>query len=106
VRPYFWFVDYAGVSLNAGYQALALSTLDDRTGKQVEGSVAKFAVMPFISPYGKGTYTRPHIHLMYQLSLRDDGARRLYPERDVRSKQATEHFLGVGAEWWFDSTSY
>jgi hypothetical protein len=106
VRPYLWFVDYAGISLDAGYQALALSTLDDRTGKQVEGSVTKLAAIPFISPYGKGTYTRPHIHLIYQLSLRDAGARHLYPEQDPRSQQSTEHFFAVGAEWWFDSTSY
>jgi hypothetical protein len=105
-RPYVWFVDYAGLSLDVGYQKLALSTLDDRTGKQVEGSVATFAVIPFISPYGKGTYTRPHLHLIYQVSLRDSGARHLYPERDRRSSQSTEHFFAVGAEWWFDSSSY
>jgi hypothetical protein len=106
VRPYLWFVDYAGLSLDAGYQALALSTLDDRTGEPVEGSVATFAAIPFISPYGKGTYTRPHLHLIYQVSLRDAGARRLYPESDRRSRESTEHFFAVGAEWWFDSTSY
>jgi hypothetical protein len=106
VRPYFWFNNYAGLSLDAGYQALAVSKLDDRTGKQVHGGVTKLAAIPFISPYGKGTYTRPHIHLIYQLSLRDDGARHLYAERDIRSKQSTEHFFAVGAEWWFDSTSY
>ena len=106
VRPYFWFAKYAGISLDAGYQALALSTLDDRTGNQVKGSVTKLAAIPFISPYGKGTYTRPHIHLIYQLSLRDAGARHLYPEQDPRSQESTEHFFAVGAEWWFDSTSY
>jgi maltoporin len=106
VRPYVWFLDYAGLSVDAGYQALALSTIDDRTGKQVKGSVTKLAVIPFISPYGRGTYTRPHIHLIYQLSLRDSGARHLYPEQDRRSHESTEHFFAVGAEWWFDSTSY
>jgi hypothetical protein len=105
-RPYLWFVKYAGISFDVGYQALALSTLDDRTGKPVKGSVATFSAIPFISPYGKGTYTRPHIHLIYQLSLRDSGARHLYPERDRRSRQSMEHFLAVGAEWWFDSSSY
>jgi len=106
VRPYLWFGNYAGLSVDAGYQALALSTLDDRTGKPVSGSVAKFAAIPFISPYGRGTYTRPHIHLIYQLSVRDSGAQALYPAGDPRSKQSTEHFFAVGAEWWFNSSSY
>lgn len=106
VRPYVWFGNYAGMSLDAGYQALALSTLDDRSGKLVSGSVAKFAAIPFISPYGRGTYTRPHIHMIYQLSVRDEGAQALYPARDPRSSQSTEHFFAVGAEWWFNSSSY
>ncbi len=106
VRPYIWFGNYAGLSLDAGYQAVALSTLDDRTGKPVSGSVTKVAVIPFISPYGRGTYTRPHIHLIYQMSLRNDGAQALYPARDPRSSQSTEHFFAVGAEWWFNSSSY
>jgi maltoporin len=106
VRPYVWFGRYAGVTLDASYQALARSLLDDRTGKQVEGGVTKLALTPFLSPYGRGTYTRPHIHLIYQVSLRDSGARALYAERDPRSRQDTEHYIAVGAEWWFNSTSY
>jgi maltoporin len=105
-RPYLWFGRYAGVTLDASYQALARGTLDDRTGKQIQGGVTKLGVTPFLSPYGRGTYTRPHIHLIYQVSLRDSGARALYAERDPRSRQDTEHYIAVGAEWWFNSTSY
>lgn len=105
-RPYYWFHKYAGLSVDASYQAMARGALDDRTGKQIQGGVTKLAAIPFISPYGRGTYTRPHIHLIYQLSLRDQGARALYADRDLRSRQSTEHYIAVGAEWWFNSTSY
>ena len=40
------------------------------------------------------------------LTVRDDGARRLYPVNDVFSMRKVDHFIGIGAEWWFDSTSY
>lgn len=105
-RPYFWFGQHAGLSLDASYQAMARGTLDDRTGKQIKGGVTKLAAIPFISPYGRGTYTRPHINLIYQLSVRDSGAQALYADRDPRSRQSTEHYIAVGAEWWFNSTSY
>ncbi len=63
-------------------------------------------MLPFFSPLGRGTYTRPHIRLIYSLTVRDDGARALYPALDPRSAANVEHFLGVGAEWWFSSSSY
>jgi maltoporin len=62
--------------------------------------------MRFVSPFGRGTYTRPQIRLLYVLTGRDDGARRLYNDADPRSQASIEHFLGVNVEWWFDSTSY
>lgn len=106
LRPHLWLGQYAGLSADVSYQAMATSALDERTGQQVRGGITKLAFIPFASPFGRGTYTRPHLRLIYSLTLRDEGARRLYPDADPRSQQTTEHFLGIGAEWWFDSTSY
>lgn len=106
LRPQFFFGDFAGVSLDASYQALALSTLDERTGEAVRGGVTKLGIIPFVSLGGRGTYARPRLRLIYAMTRRDEGARALYPDADPRSQQTIEHFAGIGAEWWFDSTSY
>jgi len=106
VRPHVWFGQYAGLSVDLSYQAMQTTQLDERTGQITRGGVTKIAFIPFASPFGRGTYTRPHLRLIYSLTIRDDDAQRLYPDEDPRSQQATEHFLGIGAEWWFDSTSY
>ena len=106
VRPHAWFGQHAGLALDLSYQLLQTRTLDAETGELVQGSVTKLAAIPFYSPFGRGTYTRPHLQLIYALSLRDAGARGLYAELDRRSQQGVEHFLGIGAEWWFNSTSY
>ncbi|MCB9730914.1 MAG: carbohydrate porin, partial [Deltaproteobacteria bacterium] len=106
VRPQVFLGDFAGVALDLSYQALALNTLDEATGDPVRGKVFKLGLIPFVSLGGRGTYARPRLRLIYAVSMRDDGARGFYPAEDPRSGQGVEHFLGVGAEWWFDSTSY
>ena len=106
VRPYVWIGERAGVSVDASYQALRTLAVDESTGRLVGGSVSKLAVIPFYSPYGRGTYVRPQFQLIYAISARSDDARRLYPTLDRRSDSNIEHFLAIGAEWWFNSTSY
>jgi maltoporin len=69
-------------------------------------SVAKLGIMPYFSPSGRGMFKRPVIRLLYNASFRDSGARSLYPAQDVFASRSTEHYLGVGAEWWFNSSSY
>jgi len=76
------------------------------TGEQVGGGEWKLGVIPFYSPAGRGTYTRPHLRIIYNATFRNAGARALYPTLDRRSVQSVEHFFGFGVEWWFDSTSY
>ena len=63
-------------------------------------------IIPFISPAGRGNFSRPHIRLLYNLSVRDDTARLLYPEDHPLREREIEHFIGLGAEWWFNSSSY
>lgn len=106
LRPHVFFGDVAGVALDLSYQAMATLALDERTGLPEGGSVTKLGIMPFVTPWGRGTYTRPHIRLLYVLSARDAGARALLNPADPRASRELEHFLGVSVEWWFSSTSY
>ena len=105
-RPMVFFGDVSGVAIDLSYQAMQTSTINDRTGSPEGGGIFKFGLMPFLSPFGRGTYTRPQIRLMYVVTARDDGARSLYNDLDPRSHASIEHFVGIGVEWWFSSSSY
>ncbi len=106
VRPLIWIDRFIGVAGDLSYQGLATSAINETTGSPEAGNIFKLGIMPFVSPFGRGAYTRPHIRLIYSLTVRDDGARALYPALDPRSANNVEHFLGIGVEWWFSSTSY
>jgi maltoporin len=106
VRPYIWFTDWLGVAVDGSYQGLQETGLDETTGQPIGGNVWKLGIIPFISPSGRGTYTRPHFRIIYSATYRDEGARRLYNSADPRAAHEVEHFLGIGAEWWIDTSSY
>lgn len=109
VRPEFWLGKIAGVALEASYQAQQRAVFPELSGA-VSGplfaSLGRFGAMAFWTPSGRGSYARPHIRAFYMLTLRDDGARSLYPQDDVFNLRRIDHLLGFGAEWWFGSTSY
>lgn len=105
-RPMIWFGRFVGVAADFSYSGIAASALNEVTGAPEGGNIFKFGIVPFISPFGRGTYSRPHLRLIYSLTVRDDDARALYPALDPRSATNVEHFLGIGVEWWFSSSSY
>jgi len=104
-RPIVWFGQRVGLAAEVSYQRIVYNAIDPVTGNgALAGSVTRFAVIPFVSPAGRGSYTRPHLQVIYAASLRSDGARRLYAPDDPFSFNGVEHFLGVATEWWFNSS--
>jgi hypothetical protein len=106
LRPSVFFGDYFGLSLEGSYQQRRIAMLLPGTNDQLGASVTKLGVIPYFSPSGRGSYKRPQIRLLYVASFRDSGTRALYPVEDVFAQRKTEHFFGLGAEWWFNSSSY
>lgn len=108
-RPTVWFGEIAGLSLEGSYQAqrrgVLLAQHDGGLVPQF-GQLGRVGLVPFLTPAGRGNYARPHIRLIYLLTMRDAGARRLYSPDDVFALRKVDHFIGIGAEWWFGSTSY
>jgi len=104
LRPHLWFGKYAGLAIEGAYQSLQTTSLDETTGELRSGSAWKLGVIPFITPFGRGTYTRPHIRVIYSVTARDARSRGLYAVGDPGATQQTEHFLGIGVEWWFNSS--
>ncbi|WAS97714.1 carbohydrate porin [Nannocystis punicea] len=109
VRPQVWFAKIAGVAFEASYQAQqrGVATEDaPNLFKPVFAQMGRFGLIPFITPGGPGAFQRPHIRLIYLLTVRDAATRSFYPADDVFARRGVDHFIGVGAEWWFGSTSY
>lgn len=109
VRPQVWFAKIAGVALEASYQAQQRGVATETAPGLFQPAFAqlgRFGLIPYISPGGPGAFQRPHIRLIYLLTVRDGTARTFYPADDLFARRAVDHFIGVGAEWWFGSTSY
>lgn len=109
VRPTFWFGELAGLSLEGSFQAQQRGVLEEASPgmfKPVIATLGRVGLVPFITPGGRGGFQRPHIRMIYLLTARDDGARSLYAVDDVFARRKVDHFIGIGAEWWFGSTSY
>ncbi len=113
LRPTFFFGEIAGVSLEGTFEMAQRGVIfqdPDGDAAAPEGpalaSLFRIGIIPFISPAGRGNFSRPHIRLLYNLSVRDDTARLLYPEDHPLREREIEHFIGLGAEWWFNSSSY
>jgi len=106
VRPSIFLGDYFGVSVEGSYQMRRIAIQDPNGDGPLTASVAKAGIIPYFSPSGKGTFKRPQLRLLYTASFRNSGARGLYALEDVFSQRSVEHFAGIGAEWWFNSSSY
>jgi maltoporin len=114
-RPHLFFGEYGGIAVEGSYQAQQRGVLrtaaegEDGAGEGPSHFTARLfrvGFVPFLSPAGRGDYSRPHLRLIWAITARDDAAKALYPEDDVFGLRGVEHFLGVGAEWWFNSSSY
>ncbi len=108
-RPTVWFGEKVGLSVEGSFQAQQRGvTWETAPGvfKPVLGTVGRAAILPFLTPGGRGHFQRPHIYLMYVFTSRDAAARSLYASDDVFARRKIDHLIGIGAEWWFGSTSY
>ena len=110
VRPQFWFGNFAGAALEASYQTVRRGVITgfdpEDTPAPLAASLWRVGIMPFLTPAGRGSYARPQIRAWYMLTVRDAGAQSLYAQDDVFSLRRMDHLIGIGAEWWFGSTSY
>ncbi len=105
VRPQVYLGKYFGVALDASLQARKYA-YPDKDGSALLATMWRFAVMPYFSPLGRGSFKRPQFRIIYALSAPNDGFRSLYPTEDVRSQRDVQHYLGLNVEWWFNSSSY
>jgi hypothetical protein len=95
---------YAGADLS--YQVRFPRGLNPTSQLASDPAILQIAPMVVWSPMGPSAYARPQLRLVYRAARLNAGARDLYAPDDPRRDHDWVHFLGVQAEWWFNSASY
>ena len=95
---------FAGADIS--YQARFPRGLNNITLRAEDPAVFEIAPMVVFSPMGPSGYDRPQIRFVYRGAHLNEGALDLYVPDDPRHGHPWVHFLGVEAEWWFNSTTY
>jgi maltoporin len=106
VRPHWYVTDHIGIAVEGSYQARRYGILDAASDDPLSVSMVRGAILPYLSPAGRGAFARPRIGLVYAVSSRSDAARTLYPRDDPFSWRSSEHYFGLAVEWWFNMSSY
>ncbi len=95
---------WAGADVS--YQARFPRGLNPVTQRAEDPGVFQIAPMLVFSPIGPSGYDRPQIRLVYRYAHFNAAARDLFVDQDPRQDQKVTHFLGIQAEWWFNSSTY
>ncbi|MBN2694260.1 carbohydrate porin [bacterium] len=103
LRFQYYLTNIFHLAAETSFQMQQRANLNPETFKQETPSLFKFAFMPTISPNGKGTYMQPQIRLIYSISKYNDSGKLLFEEADPLRGKDIHHYLGITAEWWFNS---
>ena len=105
-RPLFRVIPDWFVGADVSYQARFPRGLNPITLRASDPAVFQVAPMIAWSPMGPSAYDRPQLRLVYRAAYLNEGALDLYVPDDQRHSRAWVHFLGLQAEWWFNSSTY
>jgi maltoporin len=94
------------VGADLSYQARFPRGLNNITLRAEDPAEYEIAPMVVYSPMGPSAYDRPQLRLVYRVAHLNDGARDLYVPDDPRHARTWVYFLGLQAEWWFNSSTY
>jgi maltoporin len=94
------------VGADLSYQARFPRGLNPTTQVAQDPGVFQLAPMIVYSPMGPSAYDRPQLRIVYRAARLNQAARDLFVPDDPRRAYSWTYFLGVQAEWWFNSTTY
>jgi hypothetical protein len=104
-RPRVQLLDALDAAVDLSWQVRFPRGLDPVTLQAMDPAVLQVAPMLVYSPFGPGGYARPQFRMLYRAAHLNEAARsQLYPLEDPRRARTWSYFLGVQAEWWFNST--
>ena len=105
LRPTVYFNKYLHTAVELSYQVRRPLTVDQDRAAYILPQVVRASIMPIVAPLGRGTYSRPFLFALYTLSyLNGDAQYYLFEPQDVRAGKPVVHYLGLGVEWWFNSS--
>ena len=105
LRP-MWFVsENVQMVAEANVQYLRPNGLSWETRRHEVPLVVQGALMPTLS-LGRGSYSRPQLRLIMALSHLNEAARLTYASREEARQREYQYYVGIGAEWWFNSSRY
>lgn len=105
LRPTVYLSRHFHAAVELSYQVRRPSAIDQDRARYLLPMVFRASVLPIVAPLGPGTYSRPFLYGVYTLSvLNGDAQYYLYEPQDVRAGQMLVHYLGLGVEWWFNSS--
>jgi maltoporin len=105
-RPLARFAPDWFVGADVSYQARFPDGLNRVTLKAEDPGIFGFAPMVVYSPMGPSAYDRPQLRAVLNAEHLNQGALDLYVPDDPRHAHSWVYFLGVQAEWWFNSSTY
>lgn len=106
IRPLARIVPDWFVGADVSYQARFPKGLNPITLRAEDPAEFQIAPMIAYSPMGPSAYDRPQLRLVYRAAHLNEAARDLYVPMDPRHEHEWVHFLGIQAEWWFNSSTY
>ncbi|TNE84399.1 MAG: hypothetical protein EP330_29740 [Deltaproteobacteria bacterium] len=101
VRPQVYATEHVAIAAEFSHQLVRPNGLNPRTEQFDVPHITKLSLIPGLQPT-KGQFTRPRVYAHYTLTLMDQAAQDWFPAGDVRVAP-TQHFVGLGAEWWLNS---
>jgi len=103
VRPTIFVHDHFQQAFEFSYQMRNPDGLEPLSNVHETPQVIQASVLEILA-WDRAVFERPHLRLIYTLSYMNDHALNIYPSGDTRRGGNLHHFLGVGAEWWFNSS--
>ena len=105
VRPTVYLGKYFHLAAEVSFQGRSSDGLDPYFGRVLRPKVFRASFAPTVSPTGKGSFARPNLYLVYQVSrINQDGLDALFNAGDYRALHDVVHYAGGGVEWWFNSS--
>lgn len=102
LRPNLWIGQHGALSLELSQQFVRPNGLNPRTNLFDRGAITQISLIPALQA-GPGAYTRPRLQVVYTFSALSRGALAFLNPEDVRFGNPTQHYVGLGAEWWIHS---
>lgn len=105
LRPAWYLSEHVHLVGEANLQYLRPNGLSPETLSLEAPLAFQLGLMPTVS-LGRGSYSRPHLRLVYAATFLNEAAQRTYAPEDPRRHRAVQHYLGLHVEWWFHSSRY